>query len=88
MTLFMTQTMINNLKMLCTIRFSGVMLSLFQWGCMLTIKWIQKEIDGAAEYNKPILAVNPWAQKRSSSVVGDASDKKVGWNSKSVVGGI
>ncbi|NRA54880.1 MAG: TIR domain-containing protein [Gammaproteobacteria bacterium] len=51
-------------------------------------KWIQKELDGAAEYEKPILAVNPWAQKRKSSVVGDASNKKVGWNSKSVVGGI
>lgn len=23
-------------------------------------KWIQKEIDGSSDYNKPILAVNPW----------------------------
>ena len=51
-------------------------------------KWIQKEIDGAIEYGKPILAVDPWAQKRSSSVVRDIATKEVGWNKKSVVGGI
>ena len=50
--------------------------------------WIQKEIEGATAYSKPILAVNPWAQQRSSSVVGDAALKKVGWNKKSVVDGI
>jgi hypothetical protein len=51
-------------------------------------KWIQKEIVGCADYSKPILAVNPWAQNRTSSVVGDAAAKKVGWNKKSVVDGI
>lgn len=51
-------------------------------------KWIQKEIAGCADYNKPILAVKLWAQERTSSVVGDAASKKVGWNKKSVVGGI
>jgi len=51
-------------------------------------KWIQKEIDGAIEYDKPILAIDPWAQKRSSSVVRDAATKEVGWNKISVVGGI
>ena len=51
-------------------------------------KWIQKEIDGADEYEKPILAVNPWGQERKSSVVQSACRKLVGWNSKSVVDGI
>ena len=51
-------------------------------------KWIQKEIDGASDYGKPILAVNPWAQERSSSIVGDVATKKVGWNKKSVISGI
>jgi hypothetical protein len=37
--------------------------------------WIQKEIDGAESYSKPILAVNPWGQLRTSSVVADAADK-------------
>jgi len=27
-------------------------------------KWIQKEIDGAKQYRKPILAVNPFGQER------------------------
>ena len=51
-------------------------------------KWIQKEIEGAGDYGKPILAVNPWDQKRSSSVVGDAATKKIGWNKKTVVNSI
>ncbi|MXY23752.1 MAG: nuclease [Acidobacteria bacterium] len=51
-------------------------------------KWIQKEIDGAQDRGKPILAVNPWGQQRASSVVASAADKAVGWNSKSVVQGI
>lgn len=51
-------------------------------------KWIQKEIDGAEEKEKPILGVNPKGQERISSIVGDAADKTVGWQSKSVVGGI
>lgn len=51
-------------------------------------KWIQKEIDGANSYAKPILGVNPWGQERSSFVVGNAAKEVVGWNSKSIVGGI
>ena len=50
--------------------------------------WIQKEIDGATHYNKPILAVDPRGQQRSSSVVGNAAKMNVGWSSKSVVDGI
>ncbi len=51
-------------------------------------KWIQKEIDGAEEKKKPILGVNPWGQQRISRVVTNAADKLVGWQKKSVVGGI
>ena len=51
-------------------------------------KWIQKEIEGAELYNKPILAVDPWGQERKASHVSDRSDMQVGWNSKSVVDGI
>ncbi len=51
-------------------------------------KWIQKEIKGSEDYNKPILAVNPWDQERTSSVVGDAATQEVGWNKKSVISGI
>lgn len=51
-------------------------------------KWIQKEIDGAKAYCKPILAVNPWAQEKKSSVVIAAANDHVGWNKSSVVEGV
>jgi hypothetical protein len=51
-------------------------------------KWIQKEIDGAAEYGKPILGVNPWGAQRTSTVVRSLASKIVGWNKESVIGAI
>lgn len=51
-------------------------------------KWIQKEIDGANGYGKPILAVNPWGAQRTSADVSRSATKVVGWNAKSVVSGI
>lgn len=42
--------------------------------------WIQKEIDGARNYRKPILAVIPWGQQRISNVVQNAATRVVGWN--------
>lgn len=51
-------------------------------------KWIKKEIDGAKLYGRPIIAVDPWAQKRASSVVAAAADASVGWNKQSVMDAI
>jgi hypothetical protein len=51
-------------------------------------KWIGKEIEGSKAYAKPILAVNPWAQEKKSSVVVEASDDHVGWNKQSVINAI
>lgn len=51
-------------------------------------KWIQREINGAKEYGKPILAVNPWGQERKAGVVLDNADAGVGWNKVSVIDGI
>ena len=51
-------------------------------------KWIQKEIDGAKSYQKPILAVNPFGQERKAGIVLDNADEAVGWNKKSVINGI
>lgn len=50
--------------------------------------WIQKEIDGAKEYSKPILAVTPRGQQRSSGVVIDNAAEQVGWAKQSVIDGI
>jgi Thoeris protein ThsB, TIR-like domain len=51
-------------------------------------KWIQKEIDGAEQYGKPILGVNPWGQLRKSSVVAAAAHKVVGWNKQPLINAI
>lgn len=50
--------------------------------------WIQKEIDGAKKYSKPILAVNPRGQERNSEVVVSNAAHRVGWTKQSVVEGI
>ena len=51
-------------------------------------KWIKKEIDGAALYRKPVLAVNYRGSQRKSLIVGAASNQTVGWTKKSVVNGV
>ncbi len=51
-------------------------------------KWIQKEIDIAISYGKPIIAVEPWDSDKTSKVVKDNADKIVKWQSKSVVDAI
>ncbi len=48
-------------------------------------KWINIEIQLAQEMGKRIIAVEPWAAKRSSLVVKNAADKIVGWNTSSIV---
>jgi len=50
--------------------------------------WIQKEINGAKQYNKPILAVNPWGQLKKAGVVLNNSDDGVGWNKQSLINAI
>lgn len=50
--------------------------------------WIKKEIEGAKYYSRPILAVDPWGQRKSSSVVLSAATVDVGWTKQSVVNGI
>jgi len=51
-------------------------------------KWIGKEIEGAKLYNRPIVAVDPWAQERTSSVVAEAAKETVGWNKQSIINAV
>lgn len=52
-------------------------------------KWIQKEIAIAKQdFSKPVVAINPWANEQVSSVVRDAADRLVGWNTSSIVSAI
>ena len=51
-------------------------------------KWIDEEIDLAEsgfDLPKPIIAIKPWASKRTSDRVKNAADLIVGWNTDSIV---
>lgn len=51
-------------------------------------KWINKEIEIAQKYGKPIIAVQPWGAERTSLAVKNAADVIVGWNAKSVANAV
>jgi hypothetical protein len=54
-------------------------------------KWINKEIEIAKKYNKPILAIEPWGAEKTSSVVKEAAEengKIVKWNTESIISAI
>lgn len=51
-------------------------------------KWINIEIELAQQYNKPIIAVQPWGAERTSAVVKKAATTIVGWNAKSVANAV
>ncbi len=52
--------------------------------------WINREIEIAKGFTnpKPILAIQPWASERTSSVVKKHANKIVKWNTSSIVAGI
>jgi hypothetical protein len=51
-------------------------------------KWINEEIQIANKYSKPIIAVEPWASEKTSSIVKSNAKKIVKWQSKSIVDAI
>jgi hypothetical protein len=53
--------------------------------------WIKKEIKIAQDEfttPKPIVGVKPWAQTNVSSVVSEAAEETVAWNTESIVSAI
>ncbi len=48
-------------------------------------KWINKEIEIANLYKKPIIAVKPWASTNTSAIVKANAVEIVGWNTESIV---
>ena len=49
-------------------------------------KWINKEIlICKTEYNKPLIAIEPWGSVRTSAEVKRHADIVVGWNTNSIV---
>lgn len=51
-------------------------------------KWINEEINIAKSYGKPIIAIEPWASEKTSSVVKNNADKTVKWQGSSIVSAI
>nr|WP_315138041.1 TIR domain-containing protein [uncultured Capnocytophaga sp.] len=51
-------------------------------------KWINKEIEIAKKYNKPIIAVQPWGVERTSKIVKNAATIIVGWNAVSIANAV
>lgn len=54
-------------------------------------KWINEEIDLAKNgfaRSKPILAIEPWGSEKTSTVVKNAADRIVSWNTDSIVSAI
>jgi hypothetical protein len=47
--------------------------------------WIQYEVDTAAEYGKPIIAVEPWGSERFPSQLEPYVLERVKWNTDSIV---
>jgi hypothetical protein len=48
--------------------------------------WINKEIEIAKSvYDKPIVAIEPWASEKTSKIVKDNADVIVKWQSSSIV---
>ena len=49
-------------------------------------KWINKEIVICkTEFNKPLIAIEPWGAERTSAEVKKHADLVVGWNTNSIV---
>jgi len=51
-------------------------------------KWINKEIKIAKKYGKPIIAIEPWASERTSTVVKDNAHEIVRWQASSIANAI
>lgn len=51
-------------------------------------KWIDKEIQIAIKYNKPIIAIEPWGSERTSQKVKSNANKIVKWQGSSVANAI
>ena len=50
--------------------------------------WIEKEIQLANNYNKPIIGVKPWGQQRVPLIVQNNASEIVGWNTSTIISAI
>jgi len=50
--------------------------------------WILLEIEIAKSYQKPIIGVAPWGQRKFPKVVKDEAIQVVGWNTPTIINAI
>lgn len=50
--------------------------------------WIQKEVEIAQTYDKPIIGLIPWGQERTPVYIQEAAIEMVNWNTSSIVSAI
>jgi len=50
--------------------------------------WIQKEVEIAQSYGKPIIGLIPWGQDRTPVYIQQIADEMVNWNTSSIVSAI
>ena len=51
-------------------------------------EWIEKEINIASEFNKPIIGIIPRGSQKTPQVIRDVSKTIVGWNTQSITDAI
>lgn len=51
-------------------------------------RWIQKEIEIAQSFGKPIIGIKPWGSEKIPRAVQEASKEMIGWQSSSIVSSI
>lgn len=51
-------------------------------------RWIQREIEIAKYYNKPIIVIRPWGAERMPSELTSSEFIQVNWQTSSIVGAI
>lgn len=50
--------------------------------------WIEKEVEIAQSYYKPIIGLIPWGQERTPAYIQEVANEMVGWNTSSIVAAI
>jgi hypothetical protein len=50
--------------------------------------WIEKEVEIAQSYDKPVIGLVPWGQERTPAYIQEVAIEMVGWNTSSIVAAI
>jgi hypothetical protein len=47
--------------------------------------WIEKEVEIALSYDKPIIGLIPWGQEKTPAYMQGVANEMVGWNTNSII---